>query len=95
MALKIRLTRVGSTHNPIYRVVVAEQRSRRDGAAIEQIGHYDPRARGNQIALNVVRYEHWLGKGAKPSDTVLALYKKAKRAVVATTAPAPVAAAAP
>ncbi len=80
MSLAIRLTRVGSTHNPIYRVVVAEKRSRRDGAAVEQIGHYDPRARGNQIKLDVVRYEQWVGKGAQPSNTVRGLYKKAKRA---------------
>ena len=88
MALKIRLTRVGSTHNPIYRVVVAEQRSRRDGAPAEQIGHYDPRARGAQVTLDVVRYEHWLSKGAKPTDTVLGLYKKAKRAEGAKVAAA-------
>lgn len=88
MALKIRLTRVGSTHNPIYRVAVAEARSRRDGAAVEQIGHYNPRAKGEQLTLDVARYEHWLKSGAKPSDTVNALYKRAKRAEAAKTAAA-------
>ena len=86
MALVIRLTRVGSTHNPIYRVAVAEKRSRRDGAAVEQIGHYNPRAKGNQVTLDVERLEHWIKNGAVPSDTVKALYKKAKRAAAATVA---------
>ncbi len=84
MALKIRMTRVGSTHNPIYRVAVAEARSRRDGAAVEQIGNYNPRAKGNQLTLDVARYEYWLSQGAKPSDTVNGLYKRAKRAAAAT-----------
>ena len=88
MALKIRMTRVGSTHNPNYRVAVAEARSRRDGAAVEQIGHYNPRAKGEQLTLDVARYEHWLKSGAKPSDTVNALYKRAKRAEAAKTAAA-------
>ncbi len=88
MALKIRLTRVGSTHNPIYRVAVAEARSRRDGAAVEQIGHYNPRAKGAQLTLDVVRYEYWLKNGAKPSETVNGLYKRAKRAEGAKVAAA-------
>jgi small subunit ribosomal protein S16 len=89
MALTIRLTRIGSTHQPLYRVAVTEKRSRRDGAAVEQIGHYNPRAKGNQITLDVVRFEHWISKGAQPSDTVKSLYKKAKRAAAgATVAPA-------
>jgi ribosomal protein S16 len=50
MALKIRLSRIGSTHNPIYHVVVAEARSRRDGAATEILGTYNPRAKGEQQA---------------------------------------------
>ena len=86
MALKIRLTRVGSTHNPIYRVAVAEARSRRDGAAVEQIGHYNPRAKGAQLTLDLARYEHWIQAGAKATDTVNGLYKRAKRAAAATTA---------
>ena len=84
MALKIRLTRVGTTHNPNYRVAVAEARSRRDGAAVEQIGHYNPRVKSAQLTLDLARYEYWLGQGAKPSDTVNTLYKRAKRAAAAT-----------
>ena len=84
MALKIRLTRVGATHNPIYRVVVAEARSRRDGHPVEQIGHYNPRAKGQQLTLDIAAYDSWVKKGAKPSDTVNALYKRAKRAAAAS-----------
>jgi small subunit ribosomal protein S16 len=86
MSLKIRLTRVGSTHNPIYRVAVAETRSRRDGAAVEQIGNYNPRSKGAQLTLDIARYEYWLQHGAKPSDTVNGLYKRAKRAEAAKAA---------
>ena len=88
MSLTIRLTRIGTTHTPVYRVAVTEKRSRRDGAAVEQIGHYDPRAKGNQVTLDVVRYEYWVSKGAEPSDTVKTLYKKAKRAEGAKVATA-------
>lgn len=94
MALKIRLTRIGSAHQPHYRVVVAETRSRRDGAPVEVLGSYDPRAKGNTCLLNLQRVDYWLGKGAKPSDTLNALIKKARRSAGAT-APEPAAAAAP
>lgn len=83
MSLKIRLTRIGSTHNPIYRVVVAETRSRRDGDPVEQVGHYNPRAKGQQIKIDFTKYESWIKKGAKATDTVHSLYKKAKRAEAA------------
>jgi len=91
MSLKIRLTRIGSTHNPIYRVVVAETRSRRDGDPVEQVGHYNPRAKGSQIKIDLESYESWIKKGAKATDTVHSLYKKAKRAAAAATAAAPAA----
>ena len=83
MALKIRLTRVGSTHNPHYRVVVAEARSRRDGDPVEVLGTYDPRNKGRQVNLKLDRVEYWLGKGALPSDTLNSMIKKARRAAVA------------
>jgi small subunit ribosomal protein S16 len=91
MALKIRLTKVGSVHQPLYRVVVAEARSRRDGAAVENIGTYRPGDKGNPIALNMERVDYWLSKGAKPTDTMHAMIKKAKRAAAAKgeTAAAP------
>jgi small subunit ribosomal protein S16 len=83
MALKIRLTRIGTTHQPHYRVVVAEARSRRDGDPVEVIGTYDPRTKGKQVNLRLDRVDYWLGKGAKPSDTLHALIKKARRAPAA------------
>jgi small subunit ribosomal protein S16 len=82
MALKIRLSRIGSTHNPIYHVVVAEARSRRDGAATEILGTYNPRAKGPQLTLNVERADYWMSHGAKPTDTANSLIKRARAEAV-------------
>lgn len=84
MALKIRLTRVGAIHNPHYRVVVAEARSRRDGDAVELLGTYAPRNKGKQLDLDLARVDYWIGKGAKPTDTMGAMIKKARKAAAAT-----------
>jgi small subunit ribosomal protein S16 len=86
MALKIRLSRIGSTHNPIYHVVVAEARSRRDGAATEILGTYNPRAKNESLKLNVERADYWLSKGAKPTDTANSLIKTARKAAAAPVA---------
>jgi small subunit ribosomal protein S16 len=83
MALKIRLSRFGTKNEPHFRVVVTEERSRRDGAGTEQIGAYNPRAKANPLNIKLDRYDYWVSKGAKPSDTVNALVKRAKRAVAA------------
>lgn len=83
MALKIRLTRVGSIHNPHYRVVVAEARSRRDGAAVELLGTYAPRNKGDQLKLDLDRVDYWIAKGAKPTDTMGAMIKKARKSAAA------------
>jgi len=91
MALKIRLTKVGSVHQPLYRVAVAEARSRRDGAPVEVIGTYRPGDAGNPIKLKLDRVEYWLSKGAKPTDTMHAMIKKARRAAAAQTSEAPAA----
>ena len=88
MALKIRLTRIGSVHQPLYRVVVAEARSRRDGRPVENLGTYTPKTKGNPINLKLDRVDYWLGKGAKPTDTVHAMIKKARRAAAAAAATA-------
>jgi len=90
MALKIRLTKVGSVHQPLYRVVVAEARSRRDGAAVENLGTYRPGDKGNPIKVNLERVDYWLSKGAKPTNTMHSMIKKARRAATAKgeTAPA-------
>ena len=92
MALKIRLTKVGSVHQPLYRVVVAEARSRRDGAAVENLGTYRPGDKGNPINLNMERVEYWLSEGALPTNTMHSMIKKARRAAAAK-AEAPVASA--
>lgn len=83
--LRLRLQRHGSTHNPIYRVVAVESRSRRDGACVENLGTYSPKAAGKtpELQLNVERVDYWLSVGAQPSDTVKSLIKKAKKAVAA------------
>lgn len=83
MALKIRLTKVGSVHQPLYRVVVAEARSRRDGAAVENLGTYRPGDKGSPINVNMERVEYWLSKGAKPTNTMHSMIKKARRAAAA------------
>jgi len=83
MALKIRLTKVGSVHQPLYRVVVAEARSRRDGAAVENLGTYTPKAKGSPVNINLERVDYWLSKGATPSDTMHAMIKKVRRSTVA------------
>lgn len=83
MALTIRLSRFGTKNEPHFRVVVTEVRSRRDGAAVESFGSYNPRAKGNPLTIKLDRYDYWVSKGAKPSDTVNALVKRAKRSAAA------------
>jgi len=92
MALKIRLSRIGSTHQPHYRIVVAETRSRRDGDAVETLGTYDPRTKGQQVRIKLDRVDYWISKGAKPSDTLHSIIKRARRAATAAPGPAPEAA---
>ena len=75
MAVKIRLTRVGSKKNPIYRVVVADQRSPRDGRFIEIVGRYNPQTEPSLIELDEAKVKDWLGKGAQPSEAVAKLIK--------------------
>jgi small subunit ribosomal protein S16 len=87
MAVRVRLTRVGSNKNPVWRVVVADQRSPRDGRFIETVGHYNPRTAPSTIVLDRERLEHWLARGAQPSGTVKQLMK-AHAKTAATTAAA-------
>ncbi len=75
MSVRVRLTRVGSKKNPIWRVVVADQRSPRDGRFIEAIGHYNPQTQPSQIAIDEKRLRHWLDRGAQPTSTVRKLIK--------------------
>jgi small subunit ribosomal protein S16 len=78
MAVRMRLTRVGSKKNPIYRVVVADSRSPRDGRFIEIIGRYNPQTDPSTIELDEAKVRDWLSKGAQPSDAVAKLIKIAK-----------------
>ncbi|HEX8076102.1 MAG TPA: 30S ribosomal protein S16 [Thermoleophilaceae bacterium] len=75
MAVRLRLTRVGSRKNPIWRVVVADQRSPRDGRVIETIGRYNAQTDPSEIVLDEDRVRHWLARGAQPSDTVRRLMR--------------------
>ena len=77
MAVRMRLTRVGSKKNPIYRVVVADPRSPRDGRFIEIVGRYNPQTDPSTIELDEAKVNEWLGKGAQPSDAVAKLIKAA------------------
>ena len=76
MAVRMRLTRVGSKKNPIYRVVVADSRSPRDGKFIEIIGHYSPIRQPKELVVKGDRARYWIGVGAQPSDTVVRLLKQ-------------------
>jgi small subunit ribosomal protein S16 len=75
MAVRMRLTRIGSKKNPIYRVVVADSRSPRDGRFIEIVGRYNPQTDPSTIELDEAKVKDWLSKGAQPSDPVARLIK--------------------
>lgn len=77
MATKIRLARAGAKKRPFYQVVVADERSRRDGRFIENMGTYDPTKNPAAYKLNEEKILSWLGKGAQPTDTVRQLLKQA------------------
>ena len=80
MSVRVRLTRVGSKTNPIWRVVVADQRSPRDGRFIEAIGHYNSQTEPSTIVIDEERLRHWLARGAQPSGTVKKLMKARRTA---------------
>ena len=71
-------------HTPVYRIVVADKRSPRDGKFIEEIGTYHPLKKDGNVSLKLDRAEHWLSKGAQPSDTVRSFIKRAKKAAAAS-----------
>jgi small subunit ribosomal protein S16 len=92
LAVKVRLTRVGSKKNPIWRVVVADGRSPRDGRSIETIGHYNPQTQPSRIEIDRERLQHWLDRGAQPSNTVKKLMRAENTGyeMPAVDAPAPI-----
>jgi small subunit ribosomal protein S16 len=75
VAVRLRLTRVGGRKNPVWRVVAADQRSKRDGRVIETIGHYNAQTEPSTIVLNEEKVRAWLARGAQPSGTVRKLLK--------------------
>lgn len=74
--VKMRLARFGSKKNPIYRIVVADSASPRDGRSIESIGRYEPRSEPSVILIDEERAKHWLAVGAQPSQPVRRLLQK-------------------
>src|SRR6267143_1638060 len=92
MAVAIRLRREGALNRPYFKVVVTDTRSPRDGKFIEIVGTYDPKKAGQNSTLKLDRIEHWISKGAQPSDTVRSLIKKIKNPEAAAKKAAAVAA---
>ncbi len=75
MSVRLRLTRVGGRKDPIWRVVVADQRSPRDGRVIETIGQYNAQTDPSTIVIDAERARSWLARGAQPTDTVRKLLR--------------------
>ncbi len=88
MSTRIRLKRMGNTHRPYYRVTVVDQRKKRDGRVLEQLGTYDPLLSDDskQISLVLPRCAYWLSVGAQPTDTVATLFRRAGLKSVSGTA---------
>jgi small subunit ribosomal protein S16 len=89
MSVRVRLTRVGSKKNPIWRVVVSDQRSPRDGRFIETIGHYNPQTEPSTISIDEERLQHWLARGAQPTNTVKQLVRAQSKGVAEVAEPEP------
>jgi small subunit ribosomal protein S16 len=88
MAVVLRLSRAGTHKAPFYHVVATDSRSSRDGRYLEDVGIYDPTVKPEKLQLKTDRVEHWLKVGARPSQTVAMLLRKAKKAAPAAEAPA-------
>ncbi len=80
------MKRVGAKNTPVFRIVVADSRSPRDGKFIEELGTYQPLKKGNNFTMDLERAKYWLSKGAQPSDTVASFIKKANKAAAAAAA---------
>lgn len=80
MAVAIRLTRIGATKRPAYRVIAIDKRRPRDGRALEILGFYDPLTEPATVNLETERINAWIGKGAQPSETVVKLMRQAEAA---------------
>jgi len=80
------MKRIGAKNTPVFRIVVADSRSPRDGKFIEEIGTYQPLQKGNNFNIDLERAKYWVGKGAQPSETVASMIKKAGKSAAATPA---------
>ncbi len=80
MAVKIRLARAGARNRPYYRIVVSDTRSPRDGRFIELVGTYDPRTSPPSVTVKGDRINHWVSHGARPTQTVSQLIRRAQKA---------------
>lgn len=76
MAVKLKLTRMGSKKHPFYRIIAAQDETRRDGRPLEFLGYYNPMTNPPDVHLDVEKIKIWLDRGAKPTDTVRSLLKK-------------------
>lgn len=76
MALKLRLTRMGSKKKPFYRIVAVDSASRRDGRALDYVGYYNPMTEPAEIKIDQDKVASWIERGAQPTDTVRSLLKK-------------------
>lgn len=76
MAVKLKLTRLGSKKHPFYRIVAATDETRRDGRPLEFLGFYDPMTNPADVRLDAEKIRAWLGRGAEPTNTVRSLLKK-------------------
>lgn len=76
MAVTVRLSRLGTSKAPYYRIVVADQRKKRDGRFLERLGDYDPRITPETITLDEARFEYWVKQGAQVTPTVKQLTKR-------------------
>ena len=80
------MKRIGTKNTPVFRIVVADARSPRDGRFIEELGTYQPLKRADNFTLDLERAQYWLSKGAQPSETVSSFIKKKLKAAAAPAA---------
>jgi small subunit ribosomal protein S16 len=85
LSVAIRLTRVGATKRPAYRVIAIDKRRSRDGRALEILGFYDPLTEPATVQLETEKIKAWIGKGAQPSETVVKLMRQAEKSATAGT----------
>ena len=80
------MKRIGAKNDPVFRIVVADSRSPRDGKFIEELGTYNPKKQGQNFTLDLDRIKYWMSKGAQPSETISSFLRKAVRAAPAAPA---------